>query len=268
MNQLRSKGSPEATNELWSLANGPNPIMSQYSGCISNGVRFHTKDLENRRRSQNCGVIVEGDHEGQTHDFYGFVCKVWEMRYMFDYHVILFQCEWFDTGSSKTICTDSHCTAIDTGSRWYKEDPFVLPNQVKQVFYVNDTKLRGNWKVVQHIDRRGIWDIPERMGEETHNDEIGDVFQQDETSNIPPIVIEDQIGDELCRNDIEAEILQTPIINIERRARDESFGLEDFTCDDNEDFVGIEHSVDGLKIHYDSEYESDSDSSNGSDVGS
>lgn len=264
MNHLRSQGSPEATDELWSLANGPNPVISLYSGCISNGVRFHTKDLENRRRSQNSGVVVEGDHGGQTHDFYGFLCTVLEMKYMFNHQVVLFQCEWFDTGSSKTICTDAHCTVIDTGSRWYKDDPFVLPNQVKQVFFVNDTKLGGNWKVVQRIERRGIWDIPEIISEEPLNDEMGDVFQQDETTDIPPIVIEDQIGDELCRTDIEAEIIQNEFIHTERRAHDEAFGVDNFICDEDEEIVGMEHNVDEDEFHY--QPEGDSESSNDYDV--
>ncbi|KAI8530402.1 hypothetical protein RHMOL_Rhmol11G0055700 [Rhododendron molle] len=41
MNRLRVEESPEATDELWSLANGPNLLVKEYSGCIINGVRFH-----------------------------------------------------------------------------------------------------------------------------------------------------------------------------------------------------------------------------------
>ncbi|KAL7220165.1 hypothetical protein ACSBR2_013099 [Camellia fascicularis] len=41
MNQLRSQGLPEATDGLWSLANGPTVIVNLYSTYISNGVRFH-----------------------------------------------------------------------------------------------------------------------------------------------------------------------------------------------------------------------------------
>ena len=137
---------------------------------------------------------------------------------------------------------------------------------MKQVFYVNDTKLGGNWKVVQHIERRGIWNIPEIMSEEIHNEEIGDVFQQDEMIDIPSIVIEDQIGDELCRNDIEAEIIQNDFINTERRARDERFGHDNFICDEDEDFVGIEHNVDEDEFHCDSESEGDFESSDDYDV--
>jgi hypothetical protein len=63
MNSLRVNGSPEATNQLWVLANGPNLLVKEYSVCIVNGIRFHIRDLDNRRISQNSGVFVEGDHE-------------------------------------------------------------------------------------------------------------------------------------------------------------------------------------------------------------
>ena len=63
MNSLRVNGSPEATNQLWALANGPNLLVKEYSVCIVNDIRFHTRDFDNRCISQNSGVFVEGDHE-------------------------------------------------------------------------------------------------------------------------------------------------------------------------------------------------------------
>ena len=91
MNQLRHNKSPEATDEMWSMANGPNSLVNTYSGCICNGVRFHARDRDNHRKSQNSGLVVEGDHEGQFIKLYGYICKVWEMTYMFRHRVVLFQ---------------------------------------------------------------------------------------------------------------------------------------------------------------------------------
>jgi hypothetical protein len=45
--------------------------------------------------------------------------------------VVLFQCEWYNignTGKRKTIQTEKHCTSIDVSSRWYQNDPFILPS--------------------------------------------------------------------------------------------------------------------------------------------
>ncbi|XP_028087696.1 uncharacterized protein LOC114288392 [Camellia sinensis] len=64
MNELRSQVSPEVTDDMWSLANGPSGLVNTYSGCICNGVRYHTIDRNNRRKSQNSGLVVEGEHEG------------------------------------------------------------------------------------------------------------------------------------------------------------------------------------------------------------
>ncbi|XP_058216777.1 uncharacterized protein LOC131327648 [Rhododendron vialii] len=149
MNELWNQGSPEATDELWSLANGPDALIDTYSGCISNGVQFHTIEHDNRHTSQNSGVLMVGEHEQQTIDFYGFLTKVWELSYLFNHRVVLFQCEWYNTGSSRTMRVDAHCKSIDTSTRWYKDDSFVLPSQVQQVFYIKDTKFGENWKVVE-----------------------------------------------------------------------------------------------------------------------
>ncbi|KAH7842869.1 hypothetical protein Vadar_009953 [Vaccinium darrowii] len=148
---LRSEGSSEATDELWSLANGSGSIIDLYSGCISNGIRFHTKDRESRRRCQNSGLVVEGDHNGMNINFYGYLCKIWELRYLHGENVVLFQCE---------------C-------------------QTRQVFYVNDTNKGKNWRVVELVRHRGVWDVPER-------DDVSNIaFQQDEPIDCIPICTED-----------------------------------------------------------------------------
>ncbi|KAH7834419.1 hypothetical protein Vadar_015771 [Vaccinium darrowii] len=135
MNELRKQGSPEANDELWSLANGPDPLINTYSGCISNGVRFHNIECDDRNTNQNSGVAVEGGHEGQTIDYYGRLIKV------------------------------------------------------QQVYYIADTKLGDNWKVVERIQRRGIWNVPEMDSLETNNP-LNEVFQQDTTTEVPPIDVE------------------------------------------------------------------------------
>ena len=76
MNRLKVNESPEATKQLWSLANGLKLHVKEYTVCMVNGVKFHIRDLDNHRVTQNSGVYTEGDHEGEMHDFYGHVCKI------------------------------------------------------------------------------------------------------------------------------------------------------------------------------------------------
>ncbi|XP_028084013.1 uncharacterized protein LOC114285184 [Camellia sinensis] len=179
INQLQAEGSSEATDELWSLANGPSPIVNIYSGCICNGIQIHTKDRDNCRESQNSNVAIQGDHQGMLIDFYGHLTKVWEMAYMCGHRVVLFQCKWFNSCSCRTFCTETHLTTINVRSRWYQNNPFVLPSQVQQVFYVNDTKLGEHWKVVERLQCRGIWNVLKLEDVDPNDNELpipNDVF--------------------------------------------------------------------------------------------
>ncbi|KAG5524237.1 hypothetical protein RHGRI_031043 [Rhododendron griersonianum] len=101
VNWLRANKSTEATDELWSLANGPNLLVKEHYGCITNGFRFHTREVDDRHRSQNSGVFAHGDHEGKIHNCYGHMIKVWEFEYMCQKIVLLFQCEWYNIGNTE-----------------------------------------------------------------------------------------------------------------------------------------------------------------------
>ena len=46
---------------------------------------------------------------------------------------------------------------------WYKDEPFILATQAKQVFCINDLLRGRNWKVVEKVDHRQIWDIEDDM---------------------------------------------------------------------------------------------------------
>ncbi|XP_071931860.1 uncharacterized protein [Coffea arabica] len=86
INQLHIDKSLDVSEELWALANGPIPFMTKhYSGCIVNEVRFHTRDRDDCRTTQNSGLVVEGDHKGKHIDFYGFVKAVVELTFFHAY---------------------------------------------------------------------------------------------------------------------------------------------------------------------------------------
>ena len=83
MQLLRQQKSPEATDDLYSLACAPDKRVTQYTGCIVNGIRFHSKEREKNRRTQNSGVVVkvyEGDKEIQ---YYGVLTNIIELDYCF-----------------------------------------------------------------------------------------------------------------------------------------------------------------------------------------
>ncbi|KAG8364710.1 hypothetical protein BUALT_Bualt18G0026900 [Buddleja alternifolia] len=68
-----------ATDELVSLANGPDTRVKYYNGCNVNGFRFHTKDREINKKTQNSGVVVDGEHNQKIIEFYGIITDIIEM---------------------------------------------------------------------------------------------------------------------------------------------------------------------------------------------
>lgn len=192
-------------------------------------------------------MVVEGDHNEQSTNFYGHLCKVWELSYLFEHRVVLFQCEWFntDTSGKKTFRVDANCTTIDVRSRWYKDDPFVFPSQVQQVFYISDTTdSHGNWKIVQRFQHRGIWDVPEMDleaddSEETHV--LNHAFQQDESNDVVPISVEDPTATPLHRLDLDAEIIPSEVV-LQSHGREQVGGSDDegFICDEEDESVDEE----------------------------
>lgn len=179
VNRLQEENSPNVSDEIYSLAVGPDPRVVRYSGCITNAIRFHTREQEVNLRTQNSGVIVKGEHQSNFADFYGVLTDVLEPSYLYRKKVYLFRCDWWDTDKrKKNIVADSHFTSLNFSQTWYKDDPFVLADQVQQVFYLKDLKLRGKWHVVQHVIPRNVYDVSEKeVGPEPNNDEA---YQQDE----------------------------------------------------------------------------------------
>ncbi|GFZ06764.1 DEAD-box protein abstrakt [Actinidia rufa] len=233
INRLRANNSKVATDDLWSLANGPN-LLVEYSGCIVNGVRFRTRELDNRRKTQNSGVLAVGDYEGKMHNFYGHLINDREFEYMCQNKVILFQCDWYNTGNAGrncTIRTDKYCTSINVKSRWYQSDPFIFPSYAKQVFYLNDTKWGKPWQVVQLVRKRGVFDVTEvRDGEPLDPEESSEAFQQESITSTLPIDIEDNI--QYHREDVEVEVIER-VGSFDETREDNTYDEDDEDMGDN-----------------------------------
>jgi len=74
---------------------------------------------------------------------------------------------------------DKHFKSINVQSFWYKTDPFILADQAKKIFYLQDTTPQcKDWRVVQKFEHRNIYDVAET--EEGSHD-----VHQDDYCNIP-----------------------------------------------------------------------------------
>jgi hypothetical protein len=79
---------------------------------------------------------------------------------------------------------DGHFKSINVQSLWYKTDPFILSSQAKKKFYIQDTSLGKDWRVVQKFEHRNIYDVAEK-DEGSH-----DVHQDDYHSDTEHVVQE------------------------------------------------------------------------------
>ncbi|XP_066396232.1 uncharacterized protein [Miscanthus floridulus] len=139
----KRKENLESVSEgLWALSRGPDLRVKTCAACKVNGVRYSTVDRENFLLTQNSGVMTEGSHDGNNIDFYGVLKE----------------------------------------SLWYKTDPFILATQLKKIFYLQDTSLGKDWRVVQKFEHRNIYDVAEK-DEASH-----DVHQDDYCSDTEHVV--------------------------------------------------------------------------------
>ncbi|XP_042950344.1 uncharacterized protein LOC122282460 [Carya illinoinensis] len=170
--ELRANSPNDITDDIYALACGPDPWVASYAGCIMNGIRFHTKERERHRRTQNSGVVVNGEHQGLPMDFYVVLHDIIELRYMGWHKVYLFSCAWWDVGDPRRgIRVKDHLTSVNTARQWYKDEPFALACQVCQVFYLKDPTLGGSWNVVHKITNRNFYNIQSMTLEEDESND-------------------------------------------------------------------------------------------------
>ena len=142
MYDLREIGFLEATDDLFSLASGSSFSVKSYTGYVINDVKWLTYARDCTRKTQNSGVFVPGMEENT---FYGRLDEILEFSYIFRNRVLLFICKWFDTDpKKKRLLTYKNITSIFINSEWYKDDPFILASQSKQVFYITEPFNRPN----------------------------------------------------------------------------------------------------------------------------
>ncbi|XP_059653279.1 uncharacterized protein LOC132300278 [Cornus florida] len=170
--RLRDSEDP-IPNELWWLAQGPNPVAKRFKKFVINGLKFHVRDVERRRKTQNSGVVIKAvtfsyaratDQNPVTGDiqYYGVLTDIIELNYNVNRKVVLFKCDWFDVSSKgRGINEDDFRFKLVNSSRSLGTDePFILASQAEQVFYVDDP-IDNEWKVVIGAKPRDLYDMPE-----------------------------------------------------------------------------------------------------------
>ncbi|KAG6428069.1 hypothetical protein SASPL_112318 [Salvia splendens] len=159
------------------LARGPNIIGVKYKKYIVNGFRFHTKDLECTKKTQNSGVRVKATTSSFSStrdqnpilselDYYGILTDVVELDYNCGHRVVLFDCEWVSKG--KRLKTDADGFTLANFSNVIRHyEPFILASQAEQVFYVEDP-TESQWSVVVSAAARAHYGMEPIIDVETY----------------------------------------------------------------------------------------------------
>ena len=147
--------------------------MSKYNGYTINGCRYHTKERDDLRTTQNSGVSVVAStmQIASAKDknpifcelcFYGIITEIWDLDYT-KFRIPVFKCDWVDNNNGIKV-DELGLTLVDLTKVAYKSDSFILASQAKQVFYVQD-QLKPRWSIVlsqkDFLHKEGVDDLIE-----------------------------------------------------------------------------------------------------------
>ncbi|XP_074290910.1 uncharacterized protein LOC141617636 [Silene latifolia] len=201
-NWLKEKVVNETVPEkIFWLAKGPSPTAKRYKGYYANGYEFYTKTRDARCKTQNSGVTLsaltssfssskdQNPIDGEV-TYYGAIIEIIELNYWSQFSVVLFRCEWYHVEKDEygMIC-------VNVNKFCSVDDPFVMPSQVNQVFYVADPVIDGLHYVMTRVPR-DVYDFDsENAGPVSH------LSEQNEFMHSVPVTVDDDIV--LSRKDID-----------------------------------------------------------------
>jgi hypothetical protein len=124
----------------------PSSTICTFQGYEINGNTFYTVTQDKKSTNQNSGVHFDAtDDNGQKDTYYGYIEEIWELNYGLTFKIPLFRCKWMKLTGGRVVVDQKYGMAIvDLNNLAYMDEPFVLANDVAQVFYVKDmsTKMR------------------------------------------------------------------------------------------------------------------------------
>ena len=74
--------------------------------------------------------------------YYGLIEDIWELDYGPSFKVPLLRCKWVNLKGRVKVDPQYGMTTVDLNNLGYREEPFVLANDVAQVFYVKDMSTK------------------------------------------------------------------------------------------------------------------------------
>ena len=85
--------------------------------------------------SYHVSLVKDANSILSSTSYFGVIQEIWELDYI-KFRIPVFKCRWFDLIGLKV--DDLGLTVIDCNKIGFKNDPFILATQARQIFYVND----------------------------------------------------------------------------------------------------------------------------------
>jgi hypothetical protein len=127
-------------DQLYYLARPPSSTICTFQGYEINRNTFYMVTQDKKSTNQNSFVRFDAtDNNGQKDTYYGYIEEIWELDYGPTFKIPLFRCKWVKlTGGGVVVDQKYGMTTVDLNNLAYMDEPFVLANDVAQVFYVKD----------------------------------------------------------------------------------------------------------------------------------
>ena len=129
-------------DQLYLLAATPSSTVLTFQGYEINGNTFYMIAQDKKSTNQNSGVRFDATGKnGKKDTYYGYIEEIWELDYGPNFKVPLFRCSWVN-GEGVKVDQLYGMTTVDLKNLGYTDEPFVLANDVAQVFYLKDMSSR------------------------------------------------------------------------------------------------------------------------------
>ncbi|TMX00771.1 hypothetical protein EJD97_000170, partial [Solanum chilense] len=170
------------------LSRGPNSVAKSYSGYLINGYRFHVRQRDARRKTQNSGVTLiasptsfasSRDKNPTAVDFTynSRIIDIVKLNYYNHFKVVLFKCDWYEV--EKDVYG---LTYVYFNKRCSQEEPFVLASQSPSISKDNGEVLLTKTDIQETIIDVPVEEFFTQQLEVEYEEEFEDVFE-DESEN-------------------------------------------------------------------------------------
>ncbi|XP_075095301.1 uncharacterized protein LOC142173579 [Nicotiana tabacum] len=193
------------------LSRGPNSIAKRYSGYLINGYRFHKRQHDARRTTQNSGVTLvalttsfasskDKNPVDANLTYYGRIIDIIELDYFGHFKVVLFKCDWYEAEE------DTYgLTYVYFNKKCYQEEPFLLASQAHQYFYVQDPHDQDKHYVMNTVPR-DLFNISDQFKSDAPYCYENGSYEHPMSPSIP----NDEGEVVLIRSDVPATIIYVP----------------------------------------------------------